>query len=103
MLAEKELCFASLASNEIAAALVGLGAAITVALLDGGVYALVAAALANGTTSSLLAWWRLSRGYRPSWHLRFSEAKPYLRFGGYLVGENLAGTGKPIFSWAALS
>jgi O-antigen/teichoic acid export membrane protein len=92
VLAEKELRFASLAVNEIAAALIGFCAAIMVAVAGGGVYALVAGMLTGALVSSVLAWWRLSRGYRPSWHFSLSEARPYLRFGGYSVGDGLAGT-----------
>jgi O-antigen/teichoic acid export membrane protein len=92
VLAEKELRFASLAVNEIAAALVGFCSAILVALAGGGVYALVAGMLMGALASSVLAWWRLSWGYRPSWHFSFRETRPYLRFGGYSMGDGLAAT-----------
>jgi O-antigen/teichoic acid export membrane protein len=92
VLAEKHLHFDTLASNQITAAIVGFAVAIVMALNGSGVYALVSGVLATAAASSILAWWRLSHGHRPSWHLRATEAKPYLRFGAYLVGENLAGT-----------
>lgn len=92
VLAEKELRFAPLAVNEIAAALIGFCSAILVALAGGGVFALVAGMLTTALASSVLAWWRLSRGHRPGWHFRFREVRPYLRYGSYSVGDSLAGT-----------
>lgn len=91
-LAEKFLRFAELAWIEIVANLTGLCSAIVVALLGGGVYALVAGILARAAANSLLAWWRLSYGFRPSMHFRLSETRPYLHFGAYLVGDSFANT-----------
>lgn len=90
VLAEKELRFASLAVNEIAAALIGFCAAIGVAFAGGGVYSLVAGMLMGALTSSVLAWWRLSQGHRPTWSFSFRMAGPYLRFGSYSVGDGIA-------------
>lgn len=92
VLAEKSLRFTELAYIEIAASAVGFIAAIAVALADGGVYALVVGILARAATNSLLAWWKLSPGHRPSHHFRFRETRPYLRFGAYLVGDSFANT-----------
>ncbi|HET7396175.1 MAG TPA: MOP flippase family protein [Gammaproteobacteria bacterium] len=91
-LAEKEFRFASLAINEIGASVLGFIAAVAIALCGGGVYALVGAALVTSGINSVLAWLRLSSGYRPHWHLRFAETKRFLRFGGYLVGEGILST-----------
>lgn len=92
VMAEKELRFAALARNEAAAAAIGFCAAIVVALMHGGVYALVAGMLVNAMASSLLAWWRLSDGHRPSTHFRLRDTRPYLRFGGYMVGDSFTNT-----------
>lgn len=92
VMAEKELRFAALARNEVAAALVGFCVALLAALAGVGVYALVGGLLATAATSSLLAWWRLSDGYRPSRHFRLGETRPYLRFGGYLIGDSFTNT-----------
>lgn len=89
-LAEKKLHFDLLAHNEIAAAAVAFLVAIGVALGGGGVYALVAGILASASVSSLLAWLRLSCEHRPLRCLHIGETWPYLRFGGYLVGEEFA-------------
>jgi O-antigen/teichoic acid export membrane protein len=90
VLAEKELRFRIVVANEIIAGVAGFAAALSVALLDGGVFALVAGVLATASASSLLAWLRLSGGHRPTWHFRPREAYPYLRYGSYMVGENFA-------------
>lgn len=90
--AEKEFRFSTLAVNEILAATCGLLVAVSIALLDGGVYALVGAALTTTSVSSALAWIRLSQGHRPSIHFDLAETRPYLNFGSYLVGESTLNT-----------
>lgn len=90
VLAEKELRFASLAVNEIAAAVIGFGAAISVAVAGGGVYSLIAGMLMSALASSALAWLRLSKGHRPAWSFSLRHAGPYLRFGSYSVGDGIA-------------
>jgi O-antigen/teichoic acid export membrane protein len=92
VLAQKELRFAELARIEVAAAVGGLIAAVAIGMAGGGVYALVAGLLARGAVSSTLAWLWLSHGHRPSWDLRLRETRPYLSFGGYLVGDSFANT-----------
>ena len=93
VLAEKELEFAKPAQNEIAAALAGfIACVVSAAWLRAGVFALVAGALVAAIVGALLAWIRLSAGHRPSFHIDLQEAKPFLRFGGYMVGENAAST-----------
>lgn len=92
VLAEKELRFATLASNEIIASVVGFAVAVSIALRGGGVYALIGAVLATAATVSLLAWWRLSDGHRPHLHVRLAEARPFLRYGAYLMGESFGST-----------
>ena len=93
VLAEKELEFAKPAQNELAAALVGFIACVVAAVwLHAGVFALVAGALGSAVVGAALAWLRLSAGHRPTFHMDLQEAMPFLRFGGYMVGENAAST-----------
>lgn len=92
MLAEKELRFSTLAEVEIVAALFGFVCAIAVALAGGGVWAIVTGMLAGAACASVLSWWWLSPGWRPGWHLRVGECRPFLHFGGYSMGETLANT-----------
>lgn len=88
-LAERELRFDVLAINNVVAAAVALVCAVVAALLGAGVYALVVGALTSAALNSALAWARLPAAYRPTRHFRLGDAKPYLGFGGYLVGESL--------------
>lgn len=89
-LAAKALQFDKLATIDVAAAALALACAIAVALLGGGVYALVAGLLASAAVGSLLAWLWLPTEYRPTAHFAPREALPYLGFGGYSVGETIA-------------
>lgn len=89
-LAAKALQFNRLAPIDVGSAAIGLATAVVVALLGGGVYALVAGILARACTGSLLAWAILPHEYRPRLHLHMREALPYLGFGGYSVGETIA-------------
>lgn len=87
--AEKELRFARLAGIEITAAACGLIAALAIALLGGGVFALIGGMLASGTVSAVLAWTLLAAGWRPQMRLDLRGIGEFLRFGAYMVGNNL--------------
>lgn len=91
-LAEKKLGFSALARIEISSTAIGFIVAVVVALRGGGAYALVAAALVTAAVNSTLAWWYLSGKRLPRLRLHTKEARPFLRFGGYLVGEGLVNT-----------
>lgn len=91
-LAEKDFRFSTLSIIEIVSAASGVVAAIGIALMGGGIYALVGAILVAASANSALAFWQLSKGYRPRWHLRPTEVRRFLQFGGYLIGENLLNT-----------
>lgn len=92
VLAEKDLLFAALARAEILAATVALAVAVTIALLGGGVYALVGGALANATVLTALLWMNLAHGWRPLWCFEPREIRHFLGFGAYMIGNNLANT-----------
>jgi lipopolysaccharide exporter len=89
VLTEKELCFGPLARYEIAAAVIGFMVSLILALHGIGAMALVAGLLASTAVNSMLAWLYLSTARRPIWRLRLDDIRPYLRFGGYMVGESL--------------
>ncbi|KGQ18850.1 Lipopolysaccharide biosynthesis protein WzxC [Lysobacter dokdonensis DS-58] len=90
VVAEKELRFAIPAQNEVVAGIVGFIVCVVGAVAyRAGAFALVAAALASAATSSALAWLRLSHGHRPHFHFDLGPARPFLRMGRFLVGENL--------------
>lgn len=89
VMAEKELRFSGLALIEVFSSFCGFAAALAVALLHGGVYALVAAILVASASNSLLAWLSLSDGLRPGFRFDLREVKPYLRYGTYRLGDSL--------------
>jgi O-antigen/teichoic acid export membrane protein len=90
--AQKELRFSDLAKLELVSALFGFTSAVGLALYGAGVYALAAGTLVAAITGCVLAWLILAKGWRPQWHLRFGEILPFLKFGGYMIGNNLATT-----------
>lgn len=87
--AEKDLNFRPLVLVEIMAGLAGLAVAIILALRGQGVYALVWGTIANATIATLLAWTHLADGWRPAWRCRLLDIKPFLGFGGSMVGNGL--------------
>lgn len=90
--AQKNLAFAQLAKLELVAALSGFASAIGLAWYGAGVYALAVSSLVAAVVGCVLAWLFLAQGWRPQWHLRFGEIQPFLKFGGYVIGNNLATT-----------
>lgn len=92
VLAQKNLRFADLAKVELMAALVGFIAAVTLAWMGAGVYALIAGSLTTAAVGCLLVWVRLSEGWKPHLRLKLTEIRQFLRFGAYMIGNNLANT-----------
>lgn len=90
--AQKELRFAALAKVDMLAALCGTVVAVALAWYGVGVYALAVGGLAGAAAGSALAWLMLARGWRPQYRLRFGEIAPFLKFGGYMIGNNVANT-----------
>lgn len=90
VLAEKTLNFSALAKSEVAAALCGCGTAVVWAWRAPTVYALVAGVLVNGLVQTVLLWLLASGGWRPELHFRMNEIRRFLKFGGYIVANNLA-------------
>lgn len=91
-LAQKQLRFNRLAKVEIAAGLAGLITAVVSGVAGAGVYALAAASLASAFTMSALSWIVLSDGWRPQFVLALGEIGSFVRFGGHMIGANLANT-----------
>ncbi len=77
VLAEKQLHFSVLATQEIAAAMLGFLVAIAVALAGGGAFALVAATLATASAGSILACLQLSAGVRPTAEFSLGASLPF--------------------------
>ncbi|MGV8934670.1 MAG: MOP flippase family protein [Gallionellaceae bacterium] len=90
--AQKELRFDQLATLELAAALCGFATTVGLAWAGAGVYALAVGSLVGAVAGCVLAWLFLAHGWRPQWRLNLKEIRPFLKFGGYMVGNNLANT-----------
>lgn len=92
VVAQKNLRFADLAKLELMAALVGFVVAVSLAWMGAGVYSLIAGSLTTAVVGCLLVWVRLSEGWRPQARLRLAEIRQFLKFGAYMIGNNLANT-----------
>lgn len=92
VLAQKNLRFADLAKVELIAASVGFVAAVSLAWMGAGVYSLIAGSLTTAAVGCMLVWLRLSEGWRPQARLQLVEIRLFLKFGAYMVGNNLANT-----------
>lgn len=90
--AEKALEFRKLAIIEIIAALLGFAVAVGSALLGVGVYALIWGGLVNALMTTVLSWFILANGWRPTFRLKLAEIRTFIKFGAYMVGNNIANT-----------
>ena len=87
MAAEKELKFRAVVTLELTAALIGFFVAVFAALAGWGVLALVLSGVTAAAFSTLFFWLFVSAGWRPALHLRFSDVKSFLAFGGALTAD----------------
>lgn len=92
VVAEKNMRFDVLAKIEVAGAIIGIVFAVGIALAGGGVYALVGGAMANVAMLTVLLWLFLADGWRPMLVFRIREIHHFLRFGAYMIGDNLLNT-----------
>ncbi|MCK9460552.1 MAG: MOP flippase family protein [Proteobacteria bacterium] len=92
IVAQKELAFAALTAVDLPASLVGFVTAVAVAFGGGGVYSLVLGGVATAVTRTALNWILLSRGWRPRLVFNLPSIAGFLRFGAYMIGNNLVNT-----------
>ncbi len=88
-LLRKELQFNLVAKVEALAALAGLTAMIAGGLAGLGLMSLVAGLFGNNLARTVLFVVLGSRTWRPSFRLRFREARFFVRFGSFQIGERL--------------
>lgn len=91
-LGQKRMLFASLAKIDLAAAVVGFSTSVFLAAIGTGVFALLSGALAAAVVSSFLLWYHLADGWRPKLSLQLGQVRHFLKFGAYMIGDNLANT-----------
>ncbi|MDB5550613.1 MAG: colanic acid exporter [Rhizobium sp.] len=92
VLAEKRLAFRPVAVVEMIAALASTVVTLVAAYNGFGVYSLVAGVLVLAGGNSLFYWLFVRDGWWPGLQLSFSDAKPHLKSGLYLLGTSLANT-----------
>lgn len=89
VMAEKSLRFAILAKIELVASLAGSVTAVGWAWQAPGVNALVAGLLVSSFLQTCLLWLFTSGGWWPKFRLRLGEIRHFLKFGGYMMANNL--------------
>ena len=92
VVAQKELRFAELAKIELLTAGFGFVAAVAAAFSNAGVYSIIMGNFVAVTTGCIIYWYRLADGWRPQFCLSIKEIRPFLSFGAYMIGNNLANT-----------
>lgn len=90
--AQKRLDFQSLAKVELISAMFGFCSAVVLAWHGAGAQSLMVGTFCTALTGTLLAWLMLSNGWRPQFRLRLEEIRQFIRFGLYMIGNNLANT-----------
>jgi lipopolysaccharide exporter len=89
---QKELRFGVLAKIELISALVSFVVTICLAWAGFGVLSIGLGTLVGSTVACGLGWSWLADGWRPLIRLKLWEIRPFIKFGGYMVGSNLTNT-----------
>ncbi len=89
VMAEKELLFSRLVIIEVVSALAGFLSTVLMAARGYGAYSVAVGFLIGAVSFTSLGWRFLSLGWRPNFRFEFSEARKYLSYGLYVIGNNL--------------
>lgn len=89
MQAEKKLDFRPVVLIEVASMVVAVGASIALAFQGLGALSMVLGSLLAALLNTGLAWAVLRRGWIPRLRLKIADIRPFLRFGGQLVANNV--------------
>ncbi|MDD3718553.1 MAG: MOP flippase family protein [Actinomycetota bacterium] len=89
MMLQKELLFSRLAKIEIIATVVGAIVAVSAALMDGGVYALVWGSVVDIIVRAALLVVVGWKNWHPHVHFRWKDLRGFIRFGLFNMGERL--------------
>ena len=92
VIAEKELRFSELARVEVFASIIGFIVSVTWAYISPSVFALIMGLLTTALITTVLLWGNIAKGWRPLIRLRFSEIRSFLKFGIYMMANNLVNT-----------
>jgi len=89
IVAQKNMRFSELAWVDVAGSLISLVTVVTVAYLGGGGYSVIAGSMMSAVVITFVVWWRLADGWRPQFRMRLGEIGEFVKFGSYMVGNNL--------------
>jgi lipopolysaccharide exporter len=92
IIAQKRLQFAGLAKVDLIASSMGFITTVTFALVGAGVYSLILGGLVTAVVGCSLVWMHLSVKWRPQARLQLAEIRQFLKFGAFMIGNNLANT-----------
>lgn len=85
----KSLHFAKQSYIEVISASVGFLSSTGLAYSGYGVFSLAWANVISALLNTLLVWLMLSNGWRPQFRLQIKEIMDFLKFGAFMVGNNL--------------
>lgn len=89
MTAEKSMDFRPVILIEFVSSLCGFVSSVIAAMSGWGVYALVLGSIVTTSADTLFVWIYVAKGWRPYWRFSINEVKPYLGFGGAMVGNSI--------------
>lgn len=90
--AQKNLLFAPLVKIELSAVISGFLLSLFLAWYGLGVYSIALGTLLTAVIYCLFAWIFLAKGWRPELRLKLFEIKKFLKYGCYMIGNNLVST-----------
>ncbi|MES1192555.1 MAG: MOP flippase family protein [Steroidobacter sp.] len=88
--AEKSLEFGRVMQVEIAATFSGFTVAVSMAYAGLGVYALVGGGITTAFVGTTLLWIFVANGWRPILRFNIDDIRPFVGFGGAVVGHSIA-------------
>jgi O-antigen/teichoic acid export membrane protein len=90
VLLQKNLQFKSIAIRDILSKIIGFFVGAIFAYLEYGVYSLVFSTIASALINTIAVLIIGLPFYKPSFHFRYSDVKPFLSFGFFQMGEKMA-------------
>jgi len=90
--AQKNLLFAQLVKIELSAVISGFLLSIFLAWNGLGVYSIALGTLLTAIIYCSFAWIFLANDWKPKRHLKLREIQQFLKYGGYMMGNNVVST-----------
>jgi O-antigen/teichoic acid export membrane protein len=90
--AQKNLLFPLLVKIELSAVMSGFLLSLFLAWYGWGVYSIALGTMLTAIIYSLFAWIFLANGWKPKLHLKILEITKFLKYGSYMIGNNIVST-----------